>query len=143
MHDLDRQINVLAESIARRITRRRTLAGAVKGAFAAVAGIAAGVGLTAMDAEAACTCNWAQGRNCNSSTTCPSNGGCKSGYTPCTSADWCNGWCIYSNGSWVSCTGLGGGLGYKICTDCKSNTRGCDFLCTCLSGCLNCTASPA
>jgi hypothetical protein len=142
-YEVDQRLNILAESVARRLTRRRILATAVKGAFAAVAGVAAGVGLTAMDVEAACTCEWAQGRNCNSSTsTCPYNGGCKPGYSICTSADWCSGWCPYTYGSWTSCSGLGGGLGYKICTDCKSNTRGCGFLCTCLSGCINCTVSP-
>jgi hypothetical protein len=137
LRELDKQINLLAESTARKLTRRRALTKGVKSAFAVMAGLAGGVGLAIKEAEAVCTCTWAQGRRC-SQTSCPQLGGCPTNYSRCTSADWCSGWCPYPNGYWVSCSGLGAGNGYKLCTDCKANIRQCDYLCTCLSDCIHC-----
>ncbi len=57
--NLDRRISILAESAARRLTRRRAIAAGIKTGVAAIAGIAIGQGLGLRDAEAICTCNWA------------------------------------------------------------------------------------
>jgi hypothetical protein len=70
LRELDRQINLLAESAARKLTRRHALTKGVKTSFAVMAGLAGGVGLAIKEAEATCTCDWAQGRRCSQSS-CP------------------------------------------------------------------------
>jgi hypothetical protein len=147
VRDLDKQISLFAESTARRLTRRRAVTKGVKATFGLVTGLASGAGLAVKRAEASCgsvcTCSWAQGRRCTQSS-CPVGGGCPTNYNACTNSDWCDGWCIYPwPAQWCACDGLGGGLGYKVCTDCKANIRGCGYLCTCLSGCINCSAAPS
>lgn len=144
LEKFDREVSHWSEKAARRISRRSVL---IKGAVAAISGVTIGEGFDLRGAEAACTCSWAMGVDCANTRACPFYGGCPSGCRTCVSGSptyGCNGWCPYYYGNWVSCSGLGGGLGYMVCTDCDCNYRGtgdppdCGNLCTCLSGCLNC-----
>jgi hypothetical protein len=145
--EVDKRLSVLAESTARRLTRRRALTAGVKGGFAAVIGVALGQGLGLHSAEAwgTCTCNWAKGIRCSG---CPYGAGCPSGWTVCKLGDppvdyrnyGCNGWCNYEYGQWTPCGGLGTGYGYRVCTDCKTSSCA---VCTCLSQCINCNVSRA
>lgn len=144
--DLDRQISVLSEELARNLNRRRFLINGVKGLAAAAAAVSIG-GLTNLREVFAvtCTCNWINGSgnsNCpHWSYPCPTYGGCPSGCSFCTINDLprgsngfgCYGWCNYSGGQWISCNNLCNcGNGYRVCSDCKCST--CNgYLCTCLS----------
>jgi hypothetical protein len=143
----DRQISYLTESIARGISRRQVLTRTVKGVIATAAGTALGIFVNMKEAFAVtCTCDWYGGSGnagCPNHPSCPGNGGCPSGCSPCTSYNGqltCNNGtyaCGYSNGTWVSCTGLGYcGNGSRICTDCKCPD--CSYVCTCLSACFCC-----
>lgn len=137
LDDFDKQLSVMAESVARAINRRRFIAGTAKGVFAALAGGALAQLVNVREAFASCPyCHWIQGKSCVSQPyggSCPYFGGCPSGCTVCTQTDYCSDWCIYPNGQWVNCSGLGQcGEGYKVCTDCKCPD--CSQLCTCLSG---------
>lgn len=138
---VDKNTGMATETLARKLSRRRALANGVKGVVAATTALMLGQGLH-HDAGAACVCNWAILPRCSG---CPSGYGCPSGMTPCKLWDapydpntgyGCNGYCNYSSGSWISCTGLGYGYGYMVCTDCKGPS--CSNLCTCLSQCINC-----
>jgi hypothetical protein len=140
IEDLDRTVNILSESAARTLTRRRVLRTAVKGLVAATAGLALTLGPDLREAFAqTCTCNWIGG---SSNADCPkvgycSDDSCPSGCSLCTSGGGC---CEYPSGSWVSCTGLGRcGAGYRLCIDCKCSTCS-GYLCTCLTDfyCCNC-----
>lgn len=148
--DLDRRISLLTESTARRIGRRKVISKGLKASFGMAAGLAAGLGMTVKNAEAACTCDWAAGRQLSG---CPTQGGCPSGWSRCLLGDppadyrnyGCCGWCNYAYpGSWVTCSGLGPyGNGYRVCTDCKLSCTGTypNWSCTvgtCLSGCICC-----
>jgi hypothetical protein len=139
---VDKRISVLGEELARRLNRRQVLEHGVKGLAAAVGAMTIGSLSGIKEAFAiTCNCNWIQGKHC---TNCPpANPYCGSGCSICTSTDWCSGWCIYSGGQWISCTGFGPcGNGYKVCTDCKCNS--CSNMCTCLSAILcNGCCSPA
>lgn len=129
--DSDKLISIFTESIVRGIQRRKFLSRGIKGAFATVAGLALG-NLTGIKNAFAvsCTCDWAFGGQCLGTGDVGQN--CPSGCSTCTSSDNCNGWCNWSSGFWVSCTGLGAcGYGYKICKDCKCPN--CSDVCTVLS----------
>lgn len=137
--DIDRNLSVLTEGIARRFGRRQVLVTGSKGLFATVAALAVGQVIKPQDALAGgCTCSWLGGvgnANCPSQGGCPSFG-CPAGCSTCTTADGCSG-CIYDSGSWVSCSGLGTcGNGYQLCVDCKCGS--CSSTCTCLQGCTCC-----
>jgi len=134
----DNVVGQLSESVARRMTRRSLIFTGTKGAVAAMAGVTLGVFLSPTGALASNPgCTWIGGSgnaNCPSvGGSCPSHGGCKSGCTPCTSSDWCSGWCNYGGASWdVGSCGTCGG--WYQCTDCKCTT--CSNICTCESLCI-------
>lgn len=145
--ELDTRMGNAGEAIARKLSRRKMLATGVKGGVATLAAAFVGERIGLKDAFAAyCPCTWANG---NRIYGC-SQGGCPAGWSICTTSTYpvvngygCDGWCNYAYpGDWVSCSGLGGGLGYKVCTDC--NSAPCDYgytpVGTCLSDCLNCEA---
>lgn len=126
----DEQIGRGTEWITRRIDRRTALRTVMLTGAAAVGAMAVGE----MPASAAITCP----QNCGPSPmckfgTCPSLG-CPSGYSLCKNPPTsCSGYCEYSTGSWVHCTGYGTcGNGYTLCQDCKP-TNSCS-ICICLSG---------
>jgi hypothetical protein len=132
---LDKHISNIAESMARRVNRRRVITRGIKGGFALVAGLALGQLSNLKEAFAVtCTCNWAGGSgnaNCPNVGGCPAQG-CPSGCSICTTSSGCGTICNYASGFWVSCTGLGScGKGYRLCRDCNCN--GCNYICTCLS----------
>lgn len=127
----DEKVSVWSESAARWIGRRKFVSTTVKGVFGIVGGVAIG-NFTAIKKAFAttCTCNFARGNECSGSLV---EYHCPSGCSTCTSSDYCGGYCDYSNGQWVSCSGLGQcGYGYRVCIDCKC--PGCSNLCTLLSG---------
>ena len=129
-NDFDKQVSVWTESVIRSTQRRKFFSKGIKGVAAIISGATLGSLASTKGAFAAanvtCTCDWAQGRQCASTSGCPS------GCSVCTKTDWCSGWCDYPGGSWVSCSGLGHcGYGYRTCLDCKCS--GCNNLCTVLS----------
>ena len=132
-----------AEVMADALSRRKVLARAVRGTAVLASGVVAG-NLVSPTRAFALTCDCSPPRTlyCASiGKTCPSNG-CPSGCYVCTTASGCTP-CIYSNGSWVACTGFGTcGNGYKVCYDCRCVT--CSSTCGCLSAvlCAGC-CSPA
>lgn len=146
LEDFDKNISIAAESLARKLNRRKMMTNTIKGVFATVA--AATIGQFANIGQAfavSCTCddNWTNGSPCNNiGYPCPSTTGCPSGCAVCTNND-CGGWCNYSTGSWISCTGLGTcGNGYKKCVDCKCAGT-CSKKCTCLGPCICCNCCSA
>jgi hypothetical protein len=137
---LDKRTSILAEGIARSLSRRQVLVTTVKGTVATVAAATLGILVDLKTAFAiTCDCHWYDGIvGCPNYGACNSGGpgACPSGCSYCTSADVCRDskgyYCGYSDGWWVSCTGFGQcGNGYKICSDCKCTT--CSYVCTCLS----------
>lgn len=136
LEDFDKRVSVLSESLARVFNRRKVASNTVKGLFATIAAATLGqfIGVGKASASCTCTCDdcWTTGHSCNYyGYPCPSHY-CPSGCTTCTSSDWCGGWCDYSTGKWVSCSGLGVcGQGYRVCRDCKCPN--CSLKCTCLS----------
>lgn len=142
LEEFDKQVSVFAESLARRLARRKMLGAAVKGAVATIAAATIGQFTNIGQAFAvSCTCddNWTTGVPCDSiGYHCSPSSYCPSGCAVCCCND-CGGWCNYPSGSWVSCQGLGTcGNGYKICTDCKC-AGSCNHKCTCLSQCICCS----
>lgn len=149
LEEFDRQVSIWSESFARKFNRRKMVGGAVKGVVATVA--AATVGQLANFGEAfaaTCTCDdgWTTGHPCGYyGFPCPHNtslvDGCPSSCSVCVHPN-CGGWCTYTSGHWVSCSGLGSsGKGYKLCWDCyKCGRVGgvCQPKCSCLSGCIGC-----
>lgn len=153
LNEFDKRVSILAESAARRLSRRRVVLGMMKGVFAAVAATTLGAFVNIGRAFAIdfsncqtcnknCTCHWipnSGNANCPSKGGCPPTG-CPSGCSPCTGSDSCGGWCIYSDGAWCACNCLGVcGNGYRVCIDCKCSSCS-GYLCTCLSQviCPNC-----
>lgn len=133
--NFDSRVNLLAESVARKLNRRKLFANGTKGLFATIAGVALGqvVNIQQVFADT-CTCNWAYGHQCSG---CPLDAACPSGYSVCTTSSGCGSVCNYSNGQWISCSNQGQcGVGFRVCTDCRTN--GCGYICTCLSGCICC-----
>lgn len=150
LEEFDRRMSIWSESFARKFNRRKVVGGAVKGVVAMIA--AATVGQLANLGEAfaaTCTCdeNWTQGHPCGYwGYPCPHNTSytdpCPAKMRVCTindSTHGCGGWCDYSSGHWVSCSGLGSsGKGYKLCWDCTLKANPCHPKCSCLSGCFGC-----
>jgi len=150
LEDFDKQVSIFTESFARKLNRRKMVATTVKGLFATVAATAVGQFTNFGQAFAAsCTCDegWTTGHTCGYygyQYRCPHNtsltNGCPSTCSVCTindSTHGCGGWCTYTSGNWVSCSGLGtNGKGYKLCWDCHCPTGSCKHKCSCLSGCI-------
>ncbi len=139
--EFDKQVSILSESFARKFNRRKMMSGTIKGVFATVA--AASIGQLTNLGQAfaqSCTCDegWTQGHPCNYwGYPCPSNG-CPSGMKVCYKPN-CGGWCDYTSGHWVSCSGLGAShKGYKLCWDCTNVRNPCKPKCSCLSTCIGC-----
>ncbi len=133
----DSRIGIFAESIARKLNRRKLVANGVKGLFGTVAGVALGqlVNIQQAFASGCDTCNWAYGHHCSG---CPGYAGCPSGYAVCTSSSGCGTICNYPNGQWTVCTiPCSCSTGFRVCTDCRTN--GCGYICTCLSGRICCS----
>jgi hypothetical protein len=133
----DRAVNLAAEDIARRLTRRRVVSRGVKGAAALVAGLSVGgfAGVrSAFASNCLCSCDFPGCGECScKGKSCPANG-CPSGCVSCISTDCPGSGCIYSDGTWVCCTGCGRcGLGYYSCWDCRCLT--CNDACGCKTDC--------
>ena len=146
LEEFDKRISILSESLARALNRRKIVGNTVKGLFATVAGATLGRLTSPGEASAACACTcddcWTNGHPCNHyGYPCPSHY-CPGGCTTCTRHNWCGGWCSYSSGKWVSCSGLGVcGQGYRICRDCKCPN--CRVKCSCRSAitCYSCCSA--
>jgi hypothetical protein len=137
---LDDRIGALSEQVARRVSRRDALRRAVLGGTTGLAALAVG----ASPAQAS-TCVCGPTRRCSG---CP-DVGCPPGKHLCKGSftgDCFNNQgyrCEWPHGTWIACTGLGKGLGYKVCYDCIG-VSGCKDWCTCLSDCICCgCGSPA
>ena len=134
LEDLDRQVSLTSETIARTLSRRRVLVNSVKGLVATVAGVTLAQLTNIKRAFAFVCCG---GVDCYSTygLVCPSQRGCPSSCTVCTNAD-CSSYCLYSSGFWT-CGGQGTcGNGFRYCTDCKCPD--CSKKCTCESQCICC-----
>ena len=138
LSDLDRQLSLLAESVARRLNRRRFFVSAAKGVVATVAALTLGqvTGIKRAFANLGCC----DGTDCGTTYgfACPNTiyPGCPSECTICTSADRCLRGCPHPSGYWT-CNGLGTCQnGWTYCTDCKCPR--CDQTCTCASLCHCC-----
>ena len=134
----DDRVGELAERIARTVNRRDVLRRVIVGATG-LAALAAG----ARPAEAsACICG--PTRRCSG---CPDVGCppkhhlCKGSFTGnCFNVQGYR--CEWPSGSWIACTNLGRGLGYRVCYDCIG-ASGCKHWCTCLSACICCHCAGA
>lgn len=123
--------------VARALSRRRFLDRSLKGITAAAVGlITTGTimnGTAAADEEGRCPCA-PLGPYCDDCPPGQHGKRCPTGYRRCKIVDGempCHG-CVYEDASWVSCTGLGQGLGYRLCTDCWAQGD-CRTLCGCKS----------
>jgi hypothetical protein len=142
LEEFDKHVSILSESLARMLTRRKMAGTTVKGLFTTVAAATLGQlpNLGEVHASCHCTCDdcWTTGYPCDHiGYPCPPHY-CPSGCVTCYIGD-CGGWCTYTSGTWVSCSGLGKcGRGYRICRDCKCPH--CSHKCSCLSAivCENC-----
>ncbi|WP_157254433.1 hypothetical protein [Nonomuraea typhae] len=122
------------DQLARQVSRREGLKRALAGATTLIAGVAVGQFAGAKSAAAAvdCPCAPPRGVYCSG---CPTNG-CPSGHVICKTSHGCDP-CIYSDGYWVSCTGLGScGGGFRLCYDCKKSSGTCSTTCGCRTGIL-------
>ena len=145
LEDFDKQISIWAESFARKFNRRKMVGTTVKGVFATIA--AASIGQVANIGQAfavtcACDDNWTTGQKCGvlgyggCSNNVNTTFGCPGNCSVCKNGD-CGGWCNWSSGHWVSCTGCcASGKGYRLCWDCKCPD--CKHKCSCLSACIGC-----
>lgn len=146
---LDARVGSMAEKITRRISRRDALRTAVVGGATGVATLVLG-----QKPAFAVYCYCGPTYHCSYYRhTCPSRPGCPSGYILCknSSSAYCScdqghynqqGYCCeWAAGSWIACSGLGSGHGFKVCSDCLGPARECAYWCTCLSSCqcCNCT----
>jgi hypothetical protein len=137
---LDDRIAAVTERVARTVSRRDALRRVVVGGTTGLAALAIG-----SSPALAVTCVCGPTRRCSN---CPAVGCpprhhlCKGSFTSKCFND--QGYrCEWPSGSWIACTGLGKGLGYKVCYDCIG-PGGCRKWCTCLSACICCgCASPA
>lgn len=145
VEETDRKLNVVAEDVARAVSRREVVFKGLRGLAAAAAAVSVGslAGVKDAFARTACTCSCAYPGcgNCSCrGKTCPTNG-CPSSCKICHLGDCSNGGCPYSDGNWVCCSGCGVcGFGYYVCYDCRCPTctgcSGCSNKCGCKSGCL-------
>jgi hypothetical protein len=132
---LDARIGGAAERAARRLNRRDALRGAVVGSTSGLAALSLG----RRPAAAPDYCDCGPTRRCHG---CPGDG-CPRGHHLCKGSylsDCFNyqGYrCEWPKGTWIACTNIGRGYGYRICYDCISRS-GCRDWCTCLSKCLCC-----
>lgn len=124
-----------AAKVARALSRRKFLDRSLRGMTAGAVGIFASGSIFGATAKAGdeCFCSAPRGVFC---TDCPPGRKkkCPAGMRRCVTVDGvqqCPG-CIYESGWWVSCTGLGDGMGYKICTDCWVKGD-CNTTCGCKS----------
>lgn len=149
----DAGVGNAVERMARRLSRRDALRTAVLGGAASVAALTLG-----QKPALAVTCECGPTDRCSHyNRTCPSSPGCPEHYIRCKnkSSNYCScdqghyNWqgycCEYSGGTWIACTGLGSGHGYKVCTDCLGPRPGkhCRDWCTCLSACVCCSCTTA
>lgn len=148
LEDFDERVSSWSESFVRMVGRRRFLHKAAKGTFATVASLALGSFVDLKNAFAAtCGCDFACGRRCFGAGRFHQF--CPSGCVTCTPSAGCHNCtrrgqnlCPWSDGSWVSCHGLGRcGHGFRICRDCRCFS--CSHACTLLSDiiCFNCCSS--
>lgn len=125
-----------ASRLARAVSRRKFLDRSLKTISAGAIGLFAtgSIFTGAAQAGGQCSCSYPRGVEC---TDCPPGRRkkkCPDRYRRCKTVDGvqeCPG-CIYENGWWVSCTGLGEGYGFKTCTDCWVEGD-CNTTCGCKS----------
>jgi hypothetical protein len=150
---LDSRVAHLSETLTRRISRRDALRTAIVGGATSIAVMSLG-----QKPALAQSCYCGPTVHCdNYGHKCPSNG-CPTGYEACKQGSdyYCScaqghlnrqGYCCeWAAGTWIACTGLGKGYGYKKCYDCISVGRGnehdrCTDWCTCLGECICCTCT--
>lgn len=131
---VDDLMAALTERVARAVNRRDALRRIVLGGSAGLAALAVGV-----SPAQASTCVCGPTRRCSN---CPGVG-CPPGRHLCKGSFTSNCFnrqgyrCEWPQGSWIACTNLGKGLGYRVCYDCIGAT-GCIDWCTCLSECICC-----
>lgn len=136
---LDDRIGDLTERTARRLSRRDAFRRAVLGGTAGLAAVALGE-----RPAFAATCRCGPTRRCSG---CPAVG-CPPGHHLCkgsftSSCFNTQGYrCEWPQGTWIACTRLGKGLGYKVCYDCIG-AGGCRQWCTCQSACICCECHTA
>lgn len=138
---LDELGGLLAESTARKLSRRSFFQKTLVGASVTAAGIAVGQMFDSGSAFAQITCGCGPPRGvfCSGCT----GSGCPSGYKTCTTASGCTG-CIYSGGSWIGCSGYGPcGNGYNLCIDCVPTNGACSATCGCGTNCICCNCCKA
>ena len=166
---LDTGVAGVAERTLRRVSRRQALRAAVVGGAASVATMAMGQrpALAAADkCSANCgptarckscpqvgcpkgysLCRFGNGKNGTHSNCCNNAhhaGCCNSPCCSCSNGVTCKCPCVYPNGYWVACSGLGSfGHGYELCQDCLkgNNGKNCGSWCTCLSACICCNCT--
>ena len=126
---LDDRIGRGTEKAGRILNRRTALRTVVLTGAATAGAVALGV----RPAFASITCPDACGPSPLCSHGCP-DVGCPAGHTLCKHPPYdCGGYCVWSTGTWVHCTGYGKcGQGFKLCQDCKPNNS-CN-ICICISG---------
>ena len=125
---VDERIGRGTEKAGRILNRRSALRTVVLTGAATAGAVALGV----RPAFASVTCPEACGPSPRCSHGCPYVG-CPSGHTLCRHPPTsCGGYCVYSTGTWVHCTGYGKcGQGFTLCQDCKPD-HSCD-ICICVS----------
>lgn len=135
-----------ATRVARAVSRRRFLDRSFKGIAAGAIGLFATGNVFAGTARAGdgCYCSYPRGVECDDCPPGRNPKKCPDKHKRCKTVDGvqeCPG-CIYENGWWVSCTGLGEGYGYRICTDCW-RPGFCDTTCGCKSAviCRHCESA--
>lgn len=139
--EIDRQLNLLAETAARKVSRRQAMSRMFRGVVGATAALSVGkLAFGSDEAQAGTCCTYMCGQHCNaiSSSKCPQRWGCycPSGFAKCRSSD-CRD-CPYVVACWASTNPACGCNGRRrFCTDCKRLGRPCrcPHYCTCVSDC--------
>ncbi len=136
---VDARVSAVTERVVRRLNRRDALRGAVLGGATGLAALALG-----QRPAFAVTCECGPTARCSG---CPGTG-CPHGYHLCRGSDTSGCFndqgyrCIWPQGEWIACMGLGRGFGYRVCYDCIGKS-GCPGWCTCLSECICCDCETA
>jgi len=135
----DNRVGEIAERVLRRVSRRDALRNALIGGATGVAALAVGERPALADS---CVCG--PTKRCEG---CP-HYGCPKGHWLCKgsyTSDCFNrqGYrCEWPTGTWIACSGLGNGHGYRVCHDCIGK-GGCNYWCTCLGDCVCCHCKTA
>lgn len=128
---LDIWIELLTESLTRKLDRRRALFQLSRSGFLLLSSAVLGMTMRELDAQGVCTaCDPPNNRYCDAmGKPCPDGPGCPQGCTVCLKGQGTE--CIYSQGFWTICTDIPGfGAAEIVCYDCKcgpvfTDTCGC------------------